>query len=104
MGIKHMYGEEQISEAATNSFTNQIYDVHWWYFFLPRLTEPCGRNTHHDEQSSIYSGIRKFISSESVQQLQCYKSWLFHLNFMALKMWHLEKIRTSILGEGLGSV
>lgn len=28
----------------------------------------CGRNTHHDKQSSIYSGTRKFISSEAVQQ------------------------------------
>lgn len=27
----------------------------------------CGRNTHHDKQSSIYSSIRNFISSE-VQQ------------------------------------
>lgn len=41
-------------------------------FFSPlpsRLTALCGRNTHHDKQSSICSSVRKFISSEAVQQL-----------------------------------
>lgn len=38
------------------------------FFFPSRLTELCGRNAHHDKQSSIYSSIRKLISSEAVQQ------------------------------------
>jgi len=35
MGIKHMYGNEQTSEAEPNSSTNKTDDVHCWYFHQP---------------------------------------------------------------------
>ena len=39
-----------------------------------------------------------------MQQVQCYKFWLFRLNFMTMKMWYLESIKTSVIKEGLRSV
>lgn len=89
-----MYGEEQTSEAAASSFTSKTDDVHCRYFSFPQAEGAAARNAHHDRQSCIYSSIRRFISSQSVRQLQCYKCWLFHLGFMALKMLYLEKIGT----------
>ena len=58
MGIRDVYGKEQPSESTANSFTGTFSPL--------RLTELFGKSTHHDKESSIYSSVERFISSESV--------------------------------------